>query len=95
MIHNLRKGRIPREIVDSILSFLGHRFTTLKMPEYTRPRAQIRTGIAQGSPISPILYLFYNSDIIGPRAFFYNVGYIDDTSMMVQGDSEEDNSFQV
>jgi hypothetical protein len=87
LLHNLRKRRVNHTLVRWIESFLSDRSTTLKLQEYTAPLAPIQTGIPQGSPVSPILYLFYNADLIE----VYNtldtegVGYIDDTSILAVG----------
>ncbi|KAJ5096493.1 hypothetical protein NUU61_005849 [Penicillium alfredii] len=91
LLHNLRKCHIPAIIVDWIASFLSERFTTLVLPEYTKPRARVQTGIPQGSPLSPILYLFYNADLIGDKQYTSNFGYIDDTTMIAVGNSEAEN----
>jgi hypothetical protein len=58
LLHNLRKRRVSHEIVDWVASFLTSRSTSLKLQEYSDPSTPIQTGIPQGSPISPILYLF-------------------------------------
>lgn len=93
LLHNLRKRRICRNIVRWVESFLSNRSTTLKLQEYTAPSAPIQTGIPQGSPVSPILYLFYNADLIeackttGTEA----VGYIDDVSTLAVGQSAQHN----
>lgn len=65
LIHNLRKRRVPEVIIRWLCSFLQGRHTILSLPEYDTPRAPILTGIPQGSPLSPILYLFYNADLMG------------------------------
>ena len=97
LLHNLRKRRVSQEIVDWVASFLTNRSTSLKLQEYSDPSTAIQTGIPQGSPISPILYLFYNADLIeackseeqnGVQSSADEteaVGYIDDVSILAIG----------
>ncbi|KAI9036869.1 reverse transcriptase family protein [Aspergillus affinis] len=90
LLHNLRKRGVPLEIVNWIASFLSNRYTTLVLPEYTSPRAPVNTGIPQGSPLSPILYIFYKVDMmVGKHTV--NISYIDDTTIIAIGDSEAEN----
>ncbi|KAJ5111719.1 hypothetical protein NUU61_001349 [Penicillium alfredii] len=46
---------------------------------------------AVGSPLSPILYLFYNADLMGDKQYTSNFGYVDDTIMIAVGNSEAEN----
>uniref|UniRef100_A0A8H7K2N2 RNase H type-1 domain-containing protein n=1 Tax=Bionectria ochroleuca TaxID=29856 RepID=A0A8H7K2N2_BIOOC len=87
LLHNLRKRRICPKITGWVGSFLSDRSTTLKLQEYTAPSAPIQTGIPQGSPVSPILYLFYNADLIEicKTEETEAVGYIDDVSILAVG----------
>ena len=92
LLHNLRKRRVSKKICTMggmVASFLSDRSTTLKMQEYTTPSTPIKTGTAQGSPFSPILYLFYNADLIEARMTPETeaVGYIDDVSILAVGPS--------
>ena len=64
LLHNLRKRRIDPKIVDWISSFISNRSTVIKTNECVSENIDISTGILQGSPLSPILYLFYNADLI-------------------------------
>jgi hypothetical protein len=79
---------------DSLLdSFLSDRSTILKLQEYTAPSEPIQTGISQGSLMSPILYLFYNADLIEAcrTECTESVGYIDDASIFAIGPSSVKN----
>lgn len=89
LLHNLRKRQVDENIVRWIDSFLRDRSTTLKLQEYTASSAPIRTGIPQGSPVSPILYLFYNADLVEvcKTEDTEAVGYIDDISILAVGPS--------
>ena len=62
--HNLRKRRINVKYVTWILDCLRDRATTLTVGFYTRERAPTATGIPQGSPMSLVLYIFYNVDLV-------------------------------
>ena len=55
----------------------------------------VDTGIPQGSPISPIFYIFYSSDLIEegtvPEEHIQTTGYIDDNSTVAISDTAEEN----
>jgi ribonuclease HI len=103
LVENLRRKAIPAQMLSWIRSFLlDERQTTMKFDNQTTQPMVIQTGIPQGSPISPILFLFYNAGILektqeladtatvangSPRA----TGYIDDVGLTVSGDSPESN----
>jgi ribonuclease HI len=93
LLHNLRKRRINQTLVRWIDSFLSDRTSTLKLQEYTAPSAPLQTGIPQGSPLSPILYLFYNADLIETCKTENTeaVGYIDDASILAVGPTAQRN----
>ena len=93
LLHNLRKRRVNQTLVRWIDSFLKDRSSILKLQEYTAPSAPIQTGIPQGSPLSPILYLFYNADLIEvcKAANTEAVGYIDDVSILAVGPTAQGN----
>ena len=82
-----------QRIIAWVASFLSDRSTTtLKFQEYTAPSAPVQTGIPQGWPVSPILYLFYNADLI--KAFKRQRRWrrsVDDVSIVAIGQTTQRN----
>jgi ribonuclease HI len=95
LLHNLRKRQIDGRIVRWISSFLVNRTTTIRLNEYTSEPMDTSTGIPQGSPLSPILYLFYNADLLDncedSDLRTSPIGYIDDVNIITYSDSTETN----
>ena len=91
LLYNLRKRGLHPQLVGWLGSYLRGRSTRIKLNEGIEPVLQVLTGIPQGSPLSPILYLFYNADLleIGDEDSLIT-GYIDHTSILVVGDSTEE-----
>ena len=96
LIHCLQKRRIPIPIVKWIQSFLIGRSTYIKLPEGTSKSFLTPTGIPQGSPISPILYFFYNADLldinIDKNRLRHSliIGYINNTSIIINKRNTEE-----
>ena len=95
LIHNLRKRKIPKWITDWVDSFLNERSTTLAIHSRVIDIFEVRTGIPQGSPISPILYLFYNADLLEicerPGTNTNAIGFVDDINVLAYGKTTEEN----
>lgn len=94
-VHNLRKRKVPKWITDWIRSFLKDRTTTLALLGEMSASSPMHTGTPQGSPLSPILYLFYNADLlkITNRAGMCvsSIGFVDDINLLAYGRSREEN----
>ena len=92
LLHDLRKRRVDETVVRWIASFLDERTTTIVLDGQHSDLYTIRTGIPQGSPLSPILYIFYNADLVDDlHADDTTVtGYIDDAAILATGRSTED-----
>lgn len=56
---------------------------------------EVNTGIPQGSPISPILFLFFNADLVEicnkSELNASGSGFVDDVNILVYGNSTEAN----
>ncbi|KAJ3552122.1 hypothetical protein NPX13_g11188 [Xylaria arbuscula] len=91
LLHNLRKRRLDEKVVRWIESFLKERKTNMLLDGYKSTQYEISTGIPQGSPLSPILYLFYNADLIDKHNEDTSAtGYIDDAAILAVGDTTEE-----
>ena len=64
LIHNMKKRKVPNFIVRWTESFLQGRSTRLRFNGVESERICTNAGVPQGSPISPILYMFYNADLL-------------------------------
>ena len=95
LLHNLKKRKIPNWIVQWIHGFLKERSTTLSINARSTDVFQVNTGILQGFPLSPILYLFYNADLLdicsNPNDRTASTGFVDDVNILTYGLSTEAN----
>ncbi len=95
LLHNLRTKQINARIVAWIGSFLTRRSTTLRTNEQITDKIGISIGIPQGSPLSPILFLFYNAPLLEDLEIVGSVsatGFVDDVVLLVEGKICKENS---
>ena len=95
LLDNLRKKQVPLWFVRTIWSFLTDRETTIVVDgEETAPH-QLLAGIPQGSPLSPILFLFYNAPLLkalnqlSPQ--LSAIGFADDINLLIYSKSTAEN----
>ena len=78
-----------------IFSFLSERSTSIRLQDFESNIEKVDLGIPQGSPISPILYLFYNADLLEESLdislSITLTGFIDDISLLTYSESTERN----
>jgi hypothetical protein len=95
LIHILARKGYLRWIRETVRSFMSERTTRIVYAGYESPLIITNTGIPQGSPLSPILFLFFISELLEA---FKNVenntvgfGFVDDTTLITWGPTAREN----
>ncbi|CVK85311.1 uncharacterized protein FPRN_06812 [Fusarium proliferatum] len=94
----LQETGLPEWMLSFIWSFLTDRITDMRLPGFTSSSFWVNMGIPQGSPLSPILFLFFSMPIVGAASEYtnskvkiYPFAYVDDTYLLAVSDDFEDN----
>jgi len=87
---NLRNRGIPNTLVQWLLSFLQGRSTKLQFNGSTSEDIEVPAGVPQGSPLSPLLFMYYNADLldITEKPSDMALGFIDDVVYGTAGTSD-------
>ena len=95
LLHNLQCKGVPTALIRWTASFLADRKTTLVLGRWQSPTYRVSTSILQGSPISPILFLFFNADLVEHCAWSTHrvtgLEFVDDVNILACRDSTEEN----
>ena len=95
LLDTLRKKRIPGWLVRWVQAFVTDRTTTLVVQGQESESFPVETGVPQGSTLSPILFLFYNAELLDtcnqPRQRLSAIGFADDVNILTYGRSTEIN----
>jgi hypothetical protein len=95
LIHDMKKRKISRWIIDWINNFLFHRFTIFAVNQRMIESFSIQIEISQKFSFSSILYLFYNIDLLKMCNKFETntkfLEYVDDVNILIYEKSIEEN----
>lgn len=88
LIHTLRSQDCPEYLTQLIQNFLTNRSTNIRLDNFLSHQFQVNNGLPQGSPLSVILYLLYNSNLlinnpISLSSQHISIGFIDDITHLV------------
>lgn len=95
LCERMQDRQIPAQLVGWVHSFCSGRTASVVVGQYTSDTLRIRhAGIPQGSPLSPILYVLYNADLVEQVNDRHggSIGFIDDYTAWVTGPTAEMNT---
>jgi hypothetical protein len=95
LLYNIRERQIPDRIVKWVGSFISNRTTTLCLPGYNTDAFPTHTGISEGSPLTPNMFLFYNANLVEicnpPTLPASGTSFVDNVNTLAFGKSTEEN----
>ena len=86
----LQELELPLHLIAWVSTFLINRLLRIAFDGEVQEFAQIISGVPQGSPVSPILFLIYTRDLFKSSAVTW-ISYVDDVSLSTASTSLERN----
>lgn len=99
LLATLREAGFPKWLVLWVMSWLTDRKATLYFDGKAAPPVQVKAGVPQGSPLSPILFILFIASLY--RALQHRhpqislAGFADDTNLMAFSRNPEANARQL
>lgn len=88
LLETMEEMNLPNAVLRWTSKFMSGRRASLLVDRLKGPMTEVRTGIPQGSPISPLLFLIYTTPLyrVIKEAGGTPLGFIDDITISVEGD---------
>jgi len=94
LLQRMKARGLPDKLVRWVDAFCSSRTASIVVNGYTSAVRELpQAGLPQGSPLSPVLFLFFNADLVQRRikAAGGSITFIDDYSAWVTGPTAEAN----
>jgi hypothetical protein len=98
LAERLRQRRIPEQLVKWVEDFCSARKASVVVNGQVTETVKIpQAGLPQGSKISPILFLFFNADLVTSKLTRHEgaIAFVDDYTAWVTGSSAEQNTVRL
>jgi ribonuclease HI len=95
LLQELRKKGIPKQYTDWLKEKFTGRATNICFDDFRSCLHSIEAGLDQGCPLSPLLYIVYNSPLLevpkrDPKNGEMASGFIDDVALLAKGNNLEE-----
>ena len=91
----LRQQGLPQAVYNWVSSFMSDRWTILAFDGQKSSAFLVMTGISQGSSLSLILFLFYNTELLEQCANSHSrmkcLEFVNDITLIAWGESIKNN----
>ena len=81
--HKLTQLNLPDNLTRILCNYLDGRTAHIKQDTYLGPPILLRSGVPQGSLISPTLFTFYTSQLPPPAPYSNYIAYADDITQII------------